>query len=215
MCAAVLAPAVPAGVVAADTAESQQRKVVVFMSVSVDGYIAGSDGELDWHRVDEELHTHFNQVLGSMGAFLNGRVMYQLMSRFWPTADSGPASTPAMVEFAGIWRDVPKIVYSRSLDRAGWNAEIAREVVAEDVRALKAQPGGDLALGGADLAEVFRRHGLVDEYRLYVHPVLIGRGKPMFPTADDVTDLELVETHAFGNGVVLLRYAVAGEAGLT
>jgi len=81
-----------------------------------------------------------------------------------------------------------------------------RDVLVEEVLALKAQPGGDLALGGADLAAAFMRHDLIDEYRLYVHPVVIGRGKPLFPTSDTRTDLRLAETRAFGNGVVLLRY---------
>jgi len=86
------------------------------------------------------------------------------------------------------------------------NTTIVRDVVVEEVLALKAQPGGDLALGGADLAAAFLRHGLVDEVRLYVHPVLIGRGKPLFPASDARTDLRLVETRTFGNGVVLLRH---------
>ena len=116
-----------------------------------------------------------------------------------------------MREFAGIWRDMPKIVYSRTLERADWNTTIVREVVPEEVRALKAQPGGDLALGGADLAATFRQHDLIDEYHLYVHPVLIGRGKPLFAAADERTDLRLTGSRVFGNGVVLLRYQV-GEA---
>src|SRR6266508_2502180 len=149
------------------------RKIVNMISVSVDGFIEGPNRELDWHLVDDEMHTHFNEQLDAMGAFLNGRVMYELMAAFWPTADTDPSSTPPMVEFARIWRDMPKIVYSRTLDQAEWNANVVRDVVPDEVLALKAQPGGDLALGGADLAAVFMRHHLVDEYRLYVHPVVI------------------------------------------
>jgi dihydrofolate reductase len=85
-----------------------------------------------------------------------------------------------MVEFARIWRDMPKIVFSRTLERADWNATVVRDVVPEEIRELKAQPGGDMALGGADLAAAFMRHDLIDEYRLYVHPIVIGRGKPLF-----------------------------------
>ena len=127
------------------------------------------------------------------------------MAGFWPTADADPSSTEPEVEFARIWRDMPKIVYSRTLERADWNATIVRDVVAEEVMALKAQPGGDLVVGGADLAASFMRVDLIDEYRLYVHPVAIGRGKPLFP-ADARIHLRLVETRTFGNGVVLLRY---------
>ena len=187
------------------------------MSVSLDGFFEGPDRELDWQLVDDELHGHFNEELRSMGAFLDGRVTFELMAGFWPTADSDPSSTRSMVEFAGIWRDMPKIVYSRTLERAEWNTTIVRDVIVDEVLELKAQPGGDLALGGADLAATFMHLDLIDEYRLYVHPVVIGRGKPLFPSSDARISLELAETRTFGNGVVLLRYrrpgAQAGETG--
>jgi dihydrofolate reductase len=111
-----------------------------------------------------------------------------------------------VIEFARIWRDMPKIVFSRTLERADWNTTVVRDLVAEEVMDLKAQPGGDLVFGGADLAAAFMRHDLIDEYRLYVHPVLIGRGKPMFGPSDAKVDLRLAQTRTFGNGVVLLRY---------
>jgi dihydrofolate reductase len=182
------------------------RKIIWMMSVSLDGYFEGPDGELDWQMVDDELHNHFNEQLSSMGAFLDGRVTYELMAGFWPTADADPSSTPPMVEFARIWRDMPKIVYSRTLERGGWNATVVRDVVAEEVMELKAQPGGDLVLGGAELAAAFMRHDLIDEYRLYVHPIVIGHGKPLFRPSDARLQLGLAETRTFGNGVVLLRY---------
>ncbi len=176
------------------------------MSVSLDGYIEGPNREIDWHLVDDELHDHFNQQLRGMGAFLNGRVTYELMARSWPTADTDPSSTRPMVEFALIWRGTPKIVYSTTLQQAGWNTTIVRDVLPEDVAKLKAQPGGDLALGGADLAAAFLRHDLIDEFRIYVHPVLIGSGKPLFPRSGARIPLRLEETRAFGNGVLLLHY---------
>ncbi|MEU9619191.1 dihydrofolate reductase family protein [Streptomyces sp. NPDC048155] len=182
------------------------RKIILTMSTSLDGFIEGPGREIGWHLVDDELHRHFNQQLRTMGGFLDGRVTYELMAGFWPTADSDPSSTAPVAEFAGIWRDMPKIVFSRTLERAQWNTTIKREVDIDEITALKAQPGGDLALGGADLAASFMRHDLIDEYRVYVHPVLIGRGKPLFPTSDTVTALRLTETRTFGNGVVLLRY---------
>ena len=184
------------------------RKVILTMSVSLDGFIEGPNREIDWHMVDDELHSHFNEWLAAMGAFLSGRVTYELMAEFWPTADSDPSSTGPMVEFARIWRDMPKIVYSTTLEHADWNTTVVRDVVPEEVMALKAQPGGDLALGGADLAAAFMRHDLIDEYRIYVHPIVIGGGKPLFPPSSGVeVVLRLVETRAFGNGVVLLRYS--------
>jgi dihydrofolate reductase len=141
-----------------------------------------------------------------MGAFVSGRVVYELMAQFWPTADKDPSSTPPMVEFAGIWREMPKIVYSKTLPRAGWNTTIVREFIPQEVEKLKAQPGGDLSLGGADLAGAFMRAGLIDEYKLYVHPIIIGKGKPLFPPSGPKITLRLVDTRAFGNGVLQLRY---------
>ena len=182
------------------------RKIILMMSVSLDGFIEGPDRELDWHLVDDALHNHFNAELSAMGAFLNGRVTYELMAGFWPTADTDPSSTGPMVEFARIWRDMPKIVFSRTLERADWNTTVVRDLDPEQIQALKAQPGGDLVLGGADLAAAFMRHDLIDEYRLYVHPVVIGRGKPLFRPSDARMQFRLAETRAFGNGVVLLRY---------
>ena len=149
------------------------RKIILAMSVSLDGFVEGPDHEIDWHLVDDELHSHFNEELKAMGAFLNGRVTYELMADFWPTADADPSSSGPMVEFAGIWRDMPKIVFSRTLERADWNTTVVRSVVVDEIRRLQAQPGGDLALGGADLAAAFGRHGLIDEYRIYVHPILL------------------------------------------
>jgi dihydrofolate reductase len=185
------------------------RRIVLMMSVSLDGFIEGPNREIDWHRVDAELHRHFNEEIRKLGGLLDGRVTHELMAGFWPTADQdpdSPDSTAEMVEFAGIWRDIPKYVYSRTLERADWNTTIVRDVVPEEVRAFKEQPGGDLGLGGADLAAAFLRHDLVDEFRVYVHPVLIGRGKPLFPESYTPTGLRFAESRAFGNGVVLLRY---------
>lgn len=183
------------------------RKIVLMMSVSLDGYIEGPNREIDWHLVDDELHQHFNDVLKEMGAFLDGRVTYQLMAEFWPGADRDPDAPAPVAEFARIWRSMPKVVFSRTLQHAGWHTTIVRDVVVDDILALKAQDGGDLALGGADLAAEFLRHDLIDEFRIYVHPVLVGRGKRLFPEHDALTSLRLIDSRRFGNGVVLLHYA--------
>jgi dihydrofolate reductase len=176
------------------------------MSVSIDGYFEGPARELDWQIVDEELHRHFNTELATMSAFLDGRITYELMAGYWPTADADPASPGPVAEFAAIWRDMPKIVYSRTLDEAGWNTTIARDVVPAEIEAMKAQPGGDLVIGGADLSATFIRLGLIDEYRLYVHPVVLGTGRRLFTSAVP-SPLRLAETRTFASGVVLLRYA--------
>jgi dihydrofolate reductase len=188
------------------------RKIILMMSVSLDGFIEGPRREIDWHCVDDELHRHFNDQLRTMGAFLNGRVMYELMAAFWPTADRDAPSDGPVAEFAGIWRDMPKLVFSRTLQRADWNATIVRDVVVEDVLKLKAQPGGDLLLGGSGIAAPFMQHDLIDEYRIYVHPIVLGRGKPLFPTPAARIPLRLAESRTFGNGVVLLRYERAAAS---
>jgi dihydrofolate reductase len=186
------------------------RKLILMMSVSLDGYFEDRNGSLDWLVVDDELHRHFNEQLRAMDAFLDGRLTYELMAGFWPTADLDPSSTRPMVEFASIWRDMPKIVYSTTLDNAEWNSTVMRTVDPEGIRQLKSQPGGDLALGGANLARTFLSHDLMDELWIYVHPVVLGAGRPLFTSADR-TALRLVDTRAFGSGVVLLRYEVRPE----
>ena len=166
----------------------------------------------DWERYKHSVQfwatcTWLAARCGRLGPILDGRVTYELMAGFWPTADMAPSSTKLMVECAHIRRDMPKIVYSRTLQRAEWNSTIVRNVVADDVLELKAQPGGDLLFAGADLAATFMRQDLIDEYRLYVHPVVIGPGKPLFPASDTRGSVSnSPRPGAFGSGVVLLKY---------
>lgn len=178
------------------------------MSISLDGYFEGRNRELDWQLIDDEIHTHFNQVLADASAFLDGRLTYELMAGYWPTADAEPAAPPAVAQFAGIWRDMPKFAFSRTLERADWHTTILREVDPEFIRALKAEPGGDMVLGGANLARTFLELGLLDELRLYVHPVLLGEGHRLFDPSDTPLRLGLIESRTFSSGVVLLRYEI-------
>jgi dihydrofolate reductase len=176
------------------------------MSVSLDGFFEGLNRDISWHLVDEELHQHFNEACRSMGAFLDGRITHELMAGYWPTADQDPDCTPTEAEFAKIWRDMPKFVFSRTLTTADWNTRVIHDVVPEQIAELKAQPGGDLGLGGANLAATFMRQGLIDEYRIFVHPVVLGEGRPLFQAPDVRLNLRLAGTRTFGNGVVLLQY---------
>jgi dihydrofolate reductase len=185
-------------------------RIVWLVTISLDGFMEGPNRELDWSLVDDELRDHMNEQLGPASAFLEGRVMYELMAAVWPAADADPRSTPPMLEFARIWLEKPKYVFSRTLRQAGWNSTIVGDVVPADIRALAARFPGDLVLGGADLAAEFLRQDLVDELRIYVHPVLIGRGRSPFPATDAHTPLRLLETRTFGNGVVMLRYERGG-----
>lgn len=181
------------------------RKLIYSMGVSLDGFIAGSDGEIDWSAPDEELHRFHNQQMCELGAQLCGRRLYETMT-YWETADDDPSAAEHELEFAGIWKAMPKIVFSSTLERVEGNARLVRDGVADEVAALKAQPGGDLAVGGAGLASGLVKLGLVDEYRLFVSPVVLGGGTPYFPSVSERMDLELVETRTFGSRVVYVRY---------
>ena len=186
------------------------RKIILMMSVSLDGFFEGPERDISWHRVDEELHSYFNDQCRAMGAFMDGRVTHELMAGFWPTADQDSDSSPTMTEFAGIWRDKPKFVFSRTLTQADWNTTVISDVVPEQIAELKAQTQGDIALSGANLASTFMRLGLIDEFHICVHPVVLGKGRPLFESPDIALDLKLKGTRAFGNGVVLLHYSRDG-----
>jgi dihydrofolate reductase len=180
------------------------RKLIYSMGVSLDGFIAGPDGEIDWTEPDAELHRFHNKRTLELGAHLCGRRLYETMV-YWETADEKP-SAPEHDEFARIWKDLPKIVFSKTLDKVEGNSRLMREGVAEEVAQLKEQPGKDLAVGGAGLASTLIELGLVDEYLRFVHPVVLGAGTPYFPALEERIGLELVETRTFGSRVVYMRH---------
>jgi dihydrofolate reductase len=181
------------------------RNLIYSMSVSLDGFIAGPDGEIDWSAPDEELHRFHNQQTRELGAHLCGRRLYEVMT-YWETADEDPSAPEHELEFARIWKALPKIVFSKTLANVEGNARLVRDGVGEEVAKLKEQPGKDLAVGGAGLASTLMRLGLIDDYRLFVRPVVLGGGTPYFPSLDERIDLELVETRTFGSRVVYVRY---------
>ena len=182
------------------------RKVLYSMNVSLDGFVEGPNRELDWSIPDEQLHRFWNDQTRETGTFLYGRRLYELMADFWPTADQDPSAPDYVVEFAQLWRDTPKVVFSTTLERVEWNSTLVKGDIADEVTRLKAQPGKDMDVGGPTLAATFMRLGLIDEYRLVVHPVVLGAGTPFFPPLDERVGLRLVETHTFGSGFVYLRY---------
>jgi len=185
------------------------RKLIYSMGVSLDGFVAGPAGEIDWSAPDAELHRFHNQQARETGVQLYGRRLYETM-RFWETAGQDPSASEPVVEFARIWRDTPKLVFSRTLDSVeGSNTALARGELAEEVARLKDESGKDLAVGGAGLAASCIQLNLVDEYRLFVSPVILGGGTPYFPALEERISLELVETRTFGSRVVYLRYARA------
>jgi dihydrofolate reductase len=182
------------------------RKVIYAMSVSLDGFIEATNEDLSWSFPDEELHKHFNELESTIDIHLYGRRLYENMAAYWPTADENPSALQHEIEYAKIWKNMPKIVFSKTLDQVGWNSRLVRGNIAEEVNKLKAQPGRNLGIGGAEIASTFMQLGLIDEYQLYIYPVILGAGKPMFRQLADKIDLQLVETRTFGGGVVLLRY---------
>jgi dihydrofolate reductase len=182
------------------------RDVIYIGSISVDGYIEAADGDSRWVVPDPELHRHFNELESSIGAHLYGRRMYELMAEFWPTADVQPAAPDCIVEYARIWRTMPKLVFSKTLARVDWNAELVRGDALEAVARLKRQPGKSLSVGGSALATSLARGGLIDEFRFYVMPTIVGAGTPIFHTLSQHIDLTPVEVRQFAAGAVLLRY---------
>ena len=181
------------------------RPVSYSMGVSLDGFIAGPGGEIDWSAPDEELHRFHNEHARELGAHLCGRRLYETML-YWETADRDPGLDAVEREFAGIWQQLPKIVFSTTLEAVQGNTRLASGGVAEEVARLKQQPGKELAVGGAGLAATLARLGLIDEYRLFVSPVLLGGGTRFFPPLEQRIELELVERRTFGSRVEYLRY---------
>lgn len=185
------------------------RKVIYSLLVSLDGFVETPDRKLDWVLMDEELHTFANEQERELGAFLYGRRMYELMSSYWPTADTNPSAHAVEIEYARIWVDKPKFVFSRTLEKVDWNSQLVRGNLHQEVLKLKEQPGKDLGVGGTGLAAALMQLGLIDEFRPIIQPVILGSGTPFFPALNSVTNLRLVETRTFGSGVVFLRYQVA------
>lgn len=187
------------------------RKVIYGMSISLDGYIEDAMGSLSWHIIDDELHTHFNQLESLIDMHLYGRQLYEVMAAYWPEADKIPSAPQVEIEYAEIWRNKPKIVFSNTLEKVDWNSRLVRGEIEEEVKKLKAQPGNYLSVGGARLASSFMRLGLVDKFWLYYCPIVLGAGTPMFQSLQEKVKLQFIETHKFGSGVVLLRYQQAGS----
>ena len=184
------------------------RKVIYSTMVSLDGFVEGSNRNLDWVIVDEELHTYINDQHREIDTFLFGRRMYEVMV-YWDTADKDPSNPEYVLEFARIWKHIHKIVFSKTLEQVQGNATLSRGNIVEEIAKLKTQPGKDMSVGGATIASTLMRLDLIDEYQLFVQPIVLGSGTPMFQTSEHKINLRLVEIHIFGSGVVFLRYQPA------
>src|ERR671931_721512 len=182
-------------------------KLLYVMNASLDGYVADEDGKFDWGAPGEEYYSFINDLLRPVGTYLYGRRLYQLM-QVWETDPAAAAQSPGAREFAELWQAADKLVYSRTLQAAGTTrTRIEREFDPEAVRRLKATAERDLTVGGPNLAAQAIEAGLVDEYHLFVAPVVVGGGNQALP--DNVRlRLELLDERRFGNGTVYLRYRI-------
>ncbi len=180
------------------------RRVLFFMMITVDGYYAGPDGGIDWHNVDGEFNDFAIAQLNEVDTLLFGRETYELMASYWPTRDA-VQDDPVV---AGKMNNLPKIVFSTTLGDVTWqNTRLIRDNVAAEVKRLKQQEGQDLLiLGSSKLASTFIDQGLLDEARLMVNPVALGRGKSWFAGINARLKLRLTKTRTFGSGNVLLFY---------
>lgn len=186
-------------------------KLIYSMITSLDGYVSDRDGNFGWGFPEEESHTFVNEQSRSIGTYLYGRRMYEMMV-FWETAHLEPEAPPFVLEYARIWQATDKVVYSTTLDKvASERTRLERSFDPEAVRKLKAESELDITVDGPHLAAQAIRAGLVDEYQLYVGPAIVGGGNRFFP--DDVSiDLELLDERRFANGVMYLRYGAKHTA---
>lgn len=180
------------------------RKLFAFNLISLDGFFEGPDRDINWHNVDEEFNAFAIEQTSAVGALLFGRVTYQLMESYWPTADALKNDTA----IAGIMNSLPKFVFSKTLEKAEWNnTRILKENIEQEILNLKQQPGKDMAVfGSANLLSTLMHMDLVDEHRVMINPVLLGKGNPLFKSMEDRTNLRLQKSRTFKSGNILLYY---------
>ncbi|WP_431951534.1 dihydrofolate reductase family protein [Actinacidiphila sp. bgisy167] len=183
------------------------RKLIYGMNLTLDGYIAAAGDDIGWSGPpSHELFQWWLDHDRASGLSLYGRKLWETMSSHWPTADRQPGATPAEIEFARNWRDTPKVVFSSTIDEVDWNTRLVTGDAIAEITRLKAGDGGPMTIGGATLAGAAVRAGLIDEYVIATHPVLVGGGTPFFPALDTWVNLSLVEHRTLPGGVVLTRY---------
>ncbi len=188
------------------------RKIISLIHLSLDGFSAGPNDELDWISYDSDLEKYAHSMHDLTDTVIWGRRTYQGMADYWLTVPGNPASTPAELEHARWLDNATKIVVSRTLDRIEWNnaqnTVLIKDNIAEQINKIKQQPGKDIwFLGSTALAQTFMQLDLIDEYRINVNPTVLGEGKPLFANMNRKIPLKLLESKTFNSGVVALRYA--------
>jgi dihydrofolate reductase len=188
--------------------DSHDNKIIVWMQMTLDGYTAGPNGEFDWPTMRGELHEYVVDSLRGAGAFCYGRHVYDMMASYWPTADEDPASTKPQIDYARIWKPMPKLVFSTTLHTTEWSTTVIDHVDETEVKEVAGRAEGDVYLfGGAGIVSEFARKDLVDEYQIFLHPIVLGAGTPLFPALPERQPMSLVETRQFDDSVVSLRYS--------
>jgi dihydrofolate reductase len=186
------------------------RKIITTTWVTLDGFIAGSNGEMDWigEIYDEAMGTYENDLVSSADTLLLGRVTYQSFAGSWPHVPDSPHASEGEKEYARKLNAMRKLVFSRTLDSVEWNnSRLMKEVVPEEIEQLKHEPGRDIVIyGSASLVRTLTNLGLIDEYQILVHPVILGSGKPLFQDIKGQVKLKLVNTKTHPSGVVVLSY---------
>ncbi len=184
------------------------RKIISTTWVTLDGFIAGPNGEMDWVIVDEEMGVYEYDAVSAADTLLLGRVTYQSFAGSWPYVPDNPNASEGEKEYARKLNAMRKIVFSRTLPSVEWNnSSLMKEVLPEDIVKLKQEPGRDmLVYGSASIVQTLTNHGLIDEYQLLVHPVVSGGGKPLFQDIKERQKLKLVKTKTFPSGVIGLYY---------
>ncbi|MGY2895706.1 dihydrofolate reductase family protein [Deinococcus sp. UYEF24] len=185
------------------------QKIISFTHLSLDGYANGPQGELAWVNQAPEVAEDVDGRLREVGTVVYGRITYGMMAGYWPTVPANPESTLRELEHARWVEDLPKVVISRSLERADWHhTTLIRDHLVEALRAQKQRSSGPLMVfGSPQLVQVLESLGLIDEYLIYLNPVTLGGGTPLFETAVQQSKLTLLEAKPFVSGVIGLRYA--------
>jgi dihydrofolate reductase len=184
------------------------RKVIAFMHVSLDGFVAGTNGELGWVSHGEDIKQYVDQLIGTTDTAMYGRTTYQMMHSYWPTVSANPASLARDVAHANWVENVTKIVFSRSLDHTDWNnTTLVKDQIPQTIANLKTQAGKSLMIFGSPrLTHSFMELDLIDEYRLTINPVILGTGIPLFTNTAKPNSLKLLETQTFESGVIAVVY---------
>ena len=187
------------------------RKIISFMHLSLDGFVAGPNGEMDWIKVDQEIFDYVGKRIGEGDTALYGRVTYQMMEAYWPTAADKPTATKHDREHSKWYSKVHKIVLSKTLKQEGLtNTTIISDHLTNNLNAIKQQPGNEILLFGSPTAtHALMQQNLIDGYWLFVNPIILGQGVPLFTGVKDKTNLKLLPTtRQFSCGVTELNYAV-------